>query len=92
MSRRSGQHSTTWRLARNSFIHEGRAKIRGQEVDVAKAAELVQQANAIADWTEALLPPGEARPRYRGTVTWEFFKTLAAPEPAPAPPAVESHP
>ena len=79
-------HATLWeafqnlRKARNSFVHEGRAKIGEQAVTVDRARELVTQAGTIIDWIEALLPADQRRPTFvaaPGTV--EITKAMVGP-------------
>jgi hypothetical protein len=53
------------RDARNRFVHEGKASVGRQrlEVDGERARQLVSGAGLIVDWIESLLPEAERRPR-----------------------------
>lgn len=64
---------------RNSFAHEGKPILGGQEVTTEQAMRLIGQAKAIVDWAERLLPGALRRPRFGGIVNWEFQKMLTAP-------------
>jgi hypothetical protein len=54
------------RNARNSFAHDGVAKIGKQVVGWQDAARLVENAQAILDWIDGLLPLAERRPQFAG--------------------------
>ncbi len=53
------------RSARNRFVHEGKASIGRERVEVnsEQAGQLVNSAELIIDWIENLLPQAERRPR-----------------------------
>src|SRR5205823_5949027 len=52
------------RDARNSFVHEGQARIGGTLVDADKTHELVAAAGRVLDWFDALLPEDQRRHPY----------------------------
>jgi hypothetical protein len=75
------------RQARNSFAHDGRAligKSRREEVTPEIATKLLQQAHAIIDWIDALLPAEMQRPKL-GTIprSIESFIPFDVPEDSP---------
>jgi hypothetical protein len=69
------------RDARNSFVHEGRARFgkAKQIVTREKARELAVQAGEIIDFIDALLPEEARRPRLKNPV--EVTVTLPLIEP-----------
>lgn len=69
------------RKARNTFAHQGVAKIGDVVVDEARTRELLVAASSIVDWVEALLPEDERRPPIVEWATVEHTLMLFAPEP-----------
>lgn len=69
------------REARNRFVHEGKASIGRQrlEVDGGRASQLVNGAGLIIDWIENLLPQAERRPRAQSPNQIIVTKPLLAP-------------
>ena len=57
------------RDARNSFVHEGRAKIGNKPVTTGEAMVLIVKANQIVEWIEQLLPVKKRRQRCGAHIT-----------------------
>jgi hypothetical protein len=78
--------ATLWRAfqdirkARNSFAHEGVARIGALDVTQEKALELIANAALIVDWIEALLPPEDRRFTLEAWTTIETTRLLFASE------------
>lgn len=73
------------RTARNSFVHDGEARIGGTAVDVELTRVLVTKATEIVDWFDRLLPPEHRRPSYEPDAELELMRIVIGPH---APPAV----
>jgi hypothetical protein len=71
------------RKARNSFVHEGAAKIDGVVVTAERAHAFLPLAGEIIEWIERLLPDGHQRPRYEaeGERFVEVTKWMTKPSP-----------
>jgi hypothetical protein len=67
------------REVRNSFTHEGKPRLGGKEVTTGQAIQLIDQAKAIINWAERLLPDALHRPRYVGLINWHIHKMLTPP-------------
>jgi hypothetical protein len=81
------------RQARNTFVHEGRARIGPQALASERASQLVALSGDIIDWIEGLLPDGHQRPRYQAEgerfvqlTKWMTRTPDDAPPPETAPP------
>jgi len=68
------------REARNEFVHKGKPIIGGSEVTVSVATRLINRANEIVNWVEALLPADQRRPRLTKSTEWRIRDLLHWPE------------
>jgi hypothetical protein len=82
------------RQARNTFVHEGRARIGQQPLTSERASQLVALSGDVIEWIERLLPDGHQRPRYEAEgerfvqlTKWMTRTSDDAPPPATAPPS-----
>jgi hypothetical protein len=66
------------RAARNSFVHEGVAKIGDVPVEPRRAWQLIGRAQEIVDWIERLLPEDSQRPPLPEAAV-EIITPLTAP-------------
>ena len=68
------------RKARNTFVHEGLAKIGNEEVDLKKAIELINGSGEIASWIEGRLPEKMKRFRSQSLPKIEISKRIFSEE------------
>lgn len=81
-------HFRNLNQARNTFVHEGEARIGDTPVDYTRASELVRYAGDIIDWIETLLPENQRRPQYDLEASrMQLMKVFVAPSPTVAEPA-----
>lgn len=60
------------KTARNSFVHEGAAKVGGKAVSVSDAASLVARVNEIISRVRGWLPPDLRWPEFEASVTLQL--------------------
>ena len=69
------------RNARNSFVHEGQAKIGTTIVDVSKAGDLVVKAGDIVEFVRLRLPEELQWPVYTREITMQLASPMLPPSP-----------
>ncbi|GIH05840.1 hypothetical protein Rhe02_39070 [Rhizocola hellebori] len=65
---------------RNSFAHEGLARLGGRPIDWFDALRLIEGAGQILVWIDALLPEAERETRFESQVRVEASRPVYAPE------------
>jgi len=67
------------RTARNTFVHEGVAKVGGIPLNFEQCLILVRKATDVVAYLEEFLPVEERRPLLKREITWRFGHMLRAP-------------
>jgi hypothetical protein len=67
------------RAARNSFVHQGVAAIKGTPVDLQASLGLISSATEIVSWIEQFLPADQRKPSHP-TMNWQFTKPFIGPQ------------
>lgn len=78
------------KTARNSFVHEGVAKVGGRPISSADSAGLVGRTSEIINWVKQWLPTELRWPEFQTSITFEFQQRLIGASNPPLQPTAGS--